>query len=795
MASYPPPTEFLPIYSSSSFFQDTQALTYQDAVKYFLRYPQAQGTQTLLNTNIVGDAVLSGNVFFDDLKNTQFLGTDSDGKLIAQTSGILWEEIGNDIHNLNLGDVIIDSNAIIANNLEVGNDAIVNGNLDVVGNLYVSGTETIINTETINLEDNLIRINYGQTGIPPPSLKSGIEVERGDLENYLFVFDESTDLFKVGEGVAGLQAVATRDDTMTANMIPYWNGTDNKFTSSTIDNTTLGYLSGATSNIQSQINNLTSIKVGKTGTSTITGSLILSGSGTLTNNNFTADQMLSCDSSKQVVSSGVPTSYMTGLTGNIQDQLDSKAPIPTLDPDIVVITDASGDLSSSSVSATTLGYLDATSSVQTQIDSKYDKTGGTISGNVNIITDSTPVLFMRDSDFWRARIQLGQSGVYLQRNGTDIEFNHHTDASCLYKWKFAESEKMSLDATGDLTVAGTIVGNALSVDTLNITSGTPDKAVITDGSGNLITSSTSATQIGYLDSLTSNVQDQIDGKVSKSGDTMTGDLIIENATPELTLRTAGLAGGKISFGIGSSTAIEKVGLDLEVKTSSNVGNIKLLTRPDGEVNFIERMRVKYDGNVGIGEDDPQALLHVGSGGYLRIDNLTNGGRVLGTTTNKDVISSSVSMTTLGYLDATSSVQTQLDNLDANKQDKVAGVDDTEIGYLNGVSSNIQGQINGLLLSESYKPDVYTGAAAIANPKIVYGQVRSRGSTATYTVNFPSGFEYTSGDSYSVSVSIYSSSTAERRVAHVLNKTTTSFQVNTIGAGVSNDDFDWMTVGY
>lgn len=52
--------------------------------------------------------------------------------------------------------------------------------------------------------------------------------------------------------------------------------------------------------------------------------------------------------------------------------------------------------------------------------------------------------------------------------------------------------------------------------------------------------------------------------------------------------------------------------------------------------------------------------------------------------------SAVNSTELGYLDGvTSAIQTQLNN----KQAVVSGVDDTEIGYLNGVTSAIQTQLD------------------------------------------------------------------------------------------------------
>jgi len=406
MAHYPPPTNDLPIYSTTSFFHENQALTYQEAEKYFLRYPQAQGTQNLLNTNIAGVTTLMSDVIINDVKNAPVLATDIDGKIIAGTAANpLWDQIGNDIYNTNTGEVYINNDLNVLNDALINGTANITGDLNVDGNLNVNGTQTIINTQTIDLADNLIRINYGQTGTPPSSLRSGIEVERGDLTNYLFVFEESTDLFKIGEGVAGLQAVATRDDTMTANIVPYWNDVAKKFTSSNIDNTTLGYLSGTTSNIQTQLNAKFDKSGGLiTGTTTIEspnptltirnnsggsgGSLYFGNSnhgiiqrtsndivfsnayaggqqatqgnfifengttssktekvringfgnvginesdpqeklhvdGNIRCDNLTAGEILASDSNKNIVSTGTPSSYLTGLTGNIQNQIDN----------------------------------------------------------------------------------------------------------------------------------------------------------------------------------------------------------------------------------------------------------------------------------------------------------------------------------------------------------------------------------------------------------------------------------------------------------------------------------------
>jgi hypothetical protein len=105
----------------------------------------------------------------------------------------------------------------------------VTGNLVVGGDLTISGTTTTINTETVGIKDNLILINSNQTGTPSTALKGGLEIERGDLTNFQFVFDENDDRFKVGQ-VGSLQTVATRtDDGTIANRgITYFNTSTNR---------------------------------------------------------------------------------------------------------------------------------------------------------------------------------------------------------------------------------------------------------------------------------------------------------------------------------------------------------------------------------------------------------------------------------------------------------------------------------------------------------------------------------------------------------------------------------------
>jgi len=88
----------------------------------------------------------------------------------------------------------------------------------------------------------------------------------------------------------------------------------------------------------------------------------------------------------------------------------------------------------------------------------------------------------------------------------------------------------------------------------------------------------------------------------------------------------------------------------------------------------------------------------------------------------------VSATELGYLDGvTSAVQTQINT----KQAIVSGVDDTEIGYLNGVTSAIQTQIDAKASASSITDATTTTAARGAGYMGV--PQSSAATTGSYTI--------------------------------------------------------------
>lgn len=67
------------------------------------------------------------------------------------------------------------------------------GEVRVTGNLIVEGESTTVNAENLNVEDNIIILNYGETGAGVTLNYSGIQVDRGSGEAASLLFDETAD--------------------------------------------------------------------------------------------------------------------------------------------------------------------------------------------------------------------------------------------------------------------------------------------------------------------------------------------------------------------------------------------------------------------------------------------------------------------------------------------------------------------------------------------------------------------------------------------------------------------------
>lgn len=96
------------------------------------------------------------------------------------------------------------------------------GNATIQGNLYVDGNTSILNTNLVEFKDNIILINDEETGAGVTLNLSGLEIDRGTLENYRIVYDEANKRTEVGL-LSDLQPITVRESVPLPYGIMMWN--------------------------------------------------------------------------------------------------------------------------------------------------------------------------------------------------------------------------------------------------------------------------------------------------------------------------------------------------------------------------------------------------------------------------------------------------------------------------------------------------------------------------------------------------------------------------------------------
>ena len=72
--------------------------------------------------------------------------------------------------------------------------------LTVTGNLTVQGTTTTVNSTDLDIKDRVVVLNKGETGAGVTGTYSGLEVDRGTLQEAKLVYDDSQDQWVLDQG-------------------------------------------------------------------------------------------------------------------------------------------------------------------------------------------------------------------------------------------------------------------------------------------------------------------------------------------------------------------------------------------------------------------------------------------------------------------------------------------------------------------------------------------------------------------------------------------------------------------
>ena len=455
---------------------------------------------------------------------------------------------------------------------------------------------------------------------------------------------------RVANIAGAVSTITTADLTASRAVVSDGSG---KVAVSAVTSTEIGYLDGVSSTIQTQIND---IKTRATANASSSGA---------------ADAV----EARRVANIAGAVSTIT--TGNLSA---SRA----------IVSDGSGKVAISAVTATEIGHLDGvTSTIQTQINTTNTNVADNSSRIAATVTETTAVEARRVANIAgavstiitgnltasRAIVSDGSGKVAISAI-TATEIGHLDGVSSAIQTQINSKQ-------------ATITGAATTIDDTNLTA---SRAVVSDGSGKVAVSAVTSTEIGYLDGVSSAIQTQLNTKAPLAGATFTGQV---NMSDDLVV-TGNLTVNGDTTTVNSENKIIQdrfimlanavsgapsadVGIFFNRGTS---GNAALYY--DESVKFFTISETRDpDSNVAI---SPTGAANLAVGQFTATSVKYNGADL--NTAITDNRSGAVSTVYKDNLTASRAVVS-----DGSGKVAVSAVTSTEIGYLDGVSSAIQTQIN------------------------------------------------------------------------------------------------------
>lgn len=155
-----------------------------------------------------------------------------------------------------------------------------------------------------------------------------------------------------------------------------------------------------------------------------------------------------------------------------------------------------------------------------------------------------------------------------------------------FYWDDAVADVASLPASGSYTGEAVLVlsvgaiyywdGAAWQVVNSSVVALTPNRAVVTDGSGELAAAATTATEIGYVSGVTSAIQTQLNGKQATGNyiTALTSD--VSASGPGSATATVNSVGGQTAANVAAGTALANAA------TSANTANTIVKRGASGE---------------------------------------------------------------------------------------------------------------------------------------------------------------------------------------------------------------------
>ena len=580
------------------------------------------------------------------------------------------------------------------------------------GNLTVNGTTTNINSTNLVVEDK--NIIFGDTATPTDASADGGGITLKGTTDKTLNWVDSTDSWTSSENI-----------NLASGKTYFKNGTDIKDVSETLTNKTINATSNTITITSANVSDFNEAAQDAIGNSLGSGLSYNDSTGAVSVDTTTIQARVSGVSDTEI-------GYLDGVTSAIQTQLDSKAAsadITELAQDAVNtaltagtgITKTYNDSANtitvavdttaiqarvSGVSDTEIGYLDGvTSSIQTQLDAKStaSKTetlsNKSISLTSNTLTGTTAEFntALSDSNF----VTTGDTGTVTSTmiaDGTIVNADINTSAAIALS-------KLATDPLARANHTGTQTASTISdFDTQVRTS------KVTDLAAPISSFSMNSQKITSLATPTSDADAATKAYVDAATAGLNVHASVQAATTANITLASAIENGDTLDGVTLATGNRVLVKNQTDKTENGVYVVKASGAPDRATDY---------------DSTPE----VDAGDFIFVESGTANGKTgwvqtnVITTIGSDNIEftqfSGVGTYTAGNGLTLTGSSFAIDT--AVTQTRVSGVSDTEIGYLDGVTSAIQTQLDSKLASSTaastYAPlssPTFTGTVTIPN---------------------------------------------------------------------------------
>ena len=213
-------------------------------------------------------------------------------------------------------------------------------------------------------------------------------------------------------------------------------------------------------------------------------------------------------------------------------------------------SDASGFITAATTTATELGYVNGvTSAIQTQINTKAPSASPTFTGTV-----TTPLTASR-------AVATGASSELAASATTATELGYVSGVTSAIQTQInTKAPAASPTFTGTVT-----------------TPVTASRALVTGASSELAAASTTATEIGYVNGVTSAIQTQLDAKQARSTLTTKGDLYVATASATVARRAVGSDGTVLTADSAETDGVKWATPAAAPSSSQELSNLGLST--------------------------------------------------------------------------------------------------------------------------------------------------------------------------------------------------------------------------